>query len=192
MSRIRPRPCRECSEILNLTNENHTYITITEDESGDDIEYVVSTNGARVTRNGSSITLRELADGDEVTLILDYGKVSRITASSTSGTARGTIKEIILSDAPKITMEIEGKEYTYSMTTNTEVTVNGVAGTIYDLRPNNSADIVIDGTTRDLYRHERDLVVRQDDDRGQSHRNKYEYIRHICGKFKRRNRHRIL
>ncbi len=132
---------------LEFDNENHTYITITEDESGDDIEYVVSTNGARVTRNGSSITLRELADGDEVTLTLDYGKVSRVEASSTSGTARGTIKEIILSDAPKITMEIEGEEYTYSMTTNTEVTVNGVAGTIYDLRPNNSADIVIDGTT---------------------------------------------
>ena len=89
----------------------------------------MSSNGVNVTRNGVTSSLRELVEDDELVMTLTYGKVTAVAATSETSNSVGTIKEIVLSDKPEITLEINGKEHTYSMTTNTKVTVNNTEAT---------------------------------------------------------------
>lgn len=127
-------------------DDNHTYITVVPDDSKTEITYDVSSAGLIVKRNGLSANLRDLANGDDVEVFLKYGKVVEIEASSKTTKVTGTIKEIILSDSPTITLIVENKSQTYSLTSSTVVKVNDVDGTIYDLRPNNAATVQLDGT----------------------------------------------
>ncbi len=129
-----------------LADDDKTYITVIDDDN-EEVTYVMSSNGVNVTRNGVTSSLRELVEDDELVMTLTYGKVTAIAATSETSNSVGTIKEIVLSDKPEITLEINGKEHTYSMTTNTKVTVNNTEATIYDLRPGNAATVVIDGSS---------------------------------------------
>lgn len=127
-------------------DDNHTYITITPSDSDTEVTYDVSSSGITVKRNGVSANLRDISKGDDVSIYLKYGKVVEVDASSKTSNTTGTIKEIVLSDSPTITLIIDNKSYTYSLTSNTKVKVNDVDGTIYDLRPNSAATVQIDGT----------------------------------------------
>lgn len=133
-------------EGIDVDDSGNTYLNVS-DSDGNTTQYVLSVNNVVVKRNGSASTLRQLNTGDTLTLTITYGKVTDITATSKTATLVGTIKEIILSDTPQITVEIDGTPQTYNMTTTTAVTVNNVEGTIYDLRPGNAASIVADGSS---------------------------------------------
>lgn len=128
----------------NSDDDDRTYVTIAEGNS--EVSYMITSNTLSVKRNGLTANLRDIAAGDAVTLELEYGKVVSITATSKSSDATGTIVEIVLSSKPTIKLKINNEESTYSLTSNTKVTVNGVNGTIYDLRPNNAATVKLDGT----------------------------------------------
>lgn len=127
-------------------SSNTSYITIINDD-GEEETLTLSTNGVDVNRNGSTSSLRELVSGDTLSLRVYYGKVTAVTATSETTDGVGTIREIVLSDSPEITLEINGRLETYSMTSNTQVKVNNVDATIYDLRPGNAATVVIDGNS---------------------------------------------
>ncbi len=126
-------------------NSNDSYIILYDEQTGDTNEYALSTGNIKITRNGEIANLRDLTKDDRVSLTLTNGKVTAVSATSETSDYVGTIKEIILSDKPEITIEIDGSLRTFSMSTATKVKVNDVAGTIYDLRPGNSASIVADG-----------------------------------------------
>lgn len=125
-------------------DDDRTYLTVAEGNS--ETSYMITSNTLSVKRNGLTANLRDIAAGDAVTLGLEYGKVVSITATSKSSDATGTIVEIVLSSKPTIKLKINNEENTYSLTSNTKVTVNGADGTIYDLRPNNAATVKLDGT----------------------------------------------
>lgn len=129
------------------SDEDYTYVTISDERTGDDSTYTVSPTTLRVTRNGLTANLRDLAKNDSVTLTLQYGKVTDIVAVSKSSDVTGTITQIVLSDHPSITIKNGKEENEYSMTSSTKVKVNGVDATIYDLRPNNAATLKLDGTS---------------------------------------------
>lgn len=129
------------------SDDYNTYITVNDEVSNDIDTFTLSIDGVKVTRNGREATLRELAIDDSLTLYLTYGKVVEIIAKSQTSDELGTIKEIVLSDTPEITLTVNGKDRTYYLTSKTAVKVNGVEATIYDLRPGNSATVVIDGST---------------------------------------------
>ncbi len=133
-------------EGIDVDDSGSSYLNVS-DSNGNITQYVLSSNNVTVKRNGSASTLRQLNTGDTLTLTITYGKVTDITATSKTATLVGTITEIILSDNPQITLEIDGTPQTFSMTTTTAVTVNNVDGTIYDLRPGNAASIVADGSS---------------------------------------------
>lgn len=140
------------SEISGLfkgynSEDDYTYVTVADEKTGDETEYAVSSNKLTVTRNNLTANLRDLARNDNVTLLLQYGKIVEISAVSKSSDVTGTIVQIVLSDKPTITIR-SGKEDTeYSLTSNTKVKVNNVDATIYDLRYNNAATLKLDGTS---------------------------------------------
>lgn len=134
-------------ESLEGESATDSYIVLYDESADKSNEYPLSSGTVTVKRNGANANLRDLNEGDDVTLTMTNGKVTDISAKSETSEEVGTIKEIVLSDRPEITIEVDGKEQTYYMSTSTKVTVNNVEGTIYDLRPGNSASIVADGNT---------------------------------------------
>ena len=130
---------------VNAGDDNRTTITI-KNSDNEQVTFDVSINGVEVTRNGNIAGVRDLAKNDSVVLSLTYGKVVSIKATSETENVSGTIKEIILSETPQITLDVKGKSETYNLTASTSVKVNGVDATIYDLRPGNAATVVTDGS----------------------------------------------
>ena len=130
---------------VNAGDDNRTTITIKNSDNEQET-FDVSINGVEVTRNGNIAGVRDLAKNDSVVLSLTYGKVVSIKATSETENVSGTIKEIILSETPQITLDVKGKSETYNLTASTSVKVNGVDATIYDLRPGNAATVVTDGS----------------------------------------------
>ena len=110
---------------VNAGDDNHTTITIKNSDNEQET-FDVSVNGVEVTRNGNIAGVRDLAKNDSVVLSLTYGKVVSIKATSETENVSGTIKEIILSDTPQITLDVKGKSETYNLTASTSVKVNGV------------------------------------------------------------------
>ncbi len=124
---------------IEYDNEDHSYIKIS-DKNGENIEtYNVSTKGIKASRDGRDVELRELSEGDTVTLRLSYGKVTKVTATSTSETITGTLTEIIISDTPSITVTNDGKSKNYKLRSDVKINVGDASGcTIYDLRLNST------------------------------------------------------
>ena len=111
-------------------DDNHVYMNIG-DNNGDNVQqYVVSSKGATVTRDGEETEFGSLSKGDKVTVKGD-------TVGFT-----GLLKEIIISNNPSLTITVDGKDKTYKLRSDAKITVSGSAATIYDLRPN----ITVTGT----------------------------------------------
>ncbi len=133
-------------ESLQGENSSDSYMVLYDEKADKTTNYQLSTGNITVKRNGANANLRDLSRGDNVTLTMTNGRVTQVSAKSDTSEHVGTIREIVLSDKPEITIEIDGKNQTYYMSTATKVKVNNVDGTIYDLRPGNSASIVVDGS----------------------------------------------
>ena len=131
---------------INSKDNSGSYIVLYDENGGNNTtEYALSTGNIKVTRNGETSNIRDLAKNDRIKLTMTNGKVTAITATSETSEYVGTIEEIVLSSKPEITINIDGSLRTYSLSTATKVKVNNADGTIYDLRPGNSASIVADG-----------------------------------------------
>lgn len=123
-------------------DDNHVYMNIG-DNNGDNVQqYVVSSKGATVTRDGEETEFGSLSKGDKVTVKLNYGKVVSVTAKGDTVGFTGLLKEIIISNNPSLTITVDGEDKTYKLRSDAKITVSGSAATIYDLRPN----ITVTGT----------------------------------------------
>ena len=87
-----------------------------------------------VKKNNLESSMDQVYAGDRVTLTLEYGVIKRIDASSTTITREGTIKEIVFSDNPTITVSIKGEDEKYSVTRDCDITVNGEKSDLYSFR----------------------------------------------------------
>ena len=104
-------------------DDNHVYMNIG-DNNGDNVQqYVVSSKGATVTRDGEETEFGSLSKGDTVGFT-------------------GLLKEIIISNSPSLTITVDGKDKTYKLRSDAKITVSGSTADIYDLRPN----ITVTGT----------------------------------------------
>ena len=123
-------------------DDNHVYMNIG-DNNGDNVQqYVVSSKGATVTRDGEETEFGSLSKGDSVTVKLNYGKVVSVTAKGDTVGFTGLLKEIIISNSPSLTITVDGKDKTYKLRSDAKITVSGSTADIYDLRPN----ITVTGT----------------------------------------------
>ncbi|MBQ8525150.1 MAG: S-layer homology domain-containing protein [Clostridia bacterium] len=117
-------------------------------KSGDTSEYLLK-DSATITRNGKSAEASDLTEGDIVSVTLDYGRISKLTATSKTSTKSGVITEILISSKPKLTLTIEGEDVTYPLSATAEFSITGTDGTntIYDLRTNTVATVTIESDT---------------------------------------------
>ncbi|MDN5332286.1 MAG: hypothetical protein PWP45_1511 [Tepidanaerobacteraceae bacterium] len=99
-----------------------------------------------VKRNGKSSDLKSLKSKDEVTLYLEYRKVSKIEAKSMKRSVSGVVKEILISDVSKITItDGEGTEHTFTITKDSKITQNRRTVTISDIKPNFYVEVEAEG-----------------------------------------------
>ncbi len=113
---------------------------------GNDIIAYTTTDNITVRRNNKSVDLSDIAAGDKVKLTLVYGLISEISATSTTVNETGTISEILISNTPSLTVEIDGDAGTYYVARN--ASINAANGTtIYDLRLGDVVKMTIEGKT---------------------------------------------
>lgn len=121
-------------------------ITVT-DKSGDSADYLFKSDAA-VTRNGKTADASQLAEGDVVSLTLDYGRISKMSATSKNTSKSGVITGILISSNPKLTLTIDGEDVTYPVSASAEYSITGSAtNSIYDLRTNTVATVNIESNT---------------------------------------------
>ncbi len=121
-------------ESKNLDSKVPT-ITVT-NKKGEKTTYECSNDGVSVTRNGLTSNLLDLVVGDNVTLKLTYGKITKISAESESQNSSGNIKSITHSTSgTTMVVATDKNEVEYTVGTDAIILVDGVEGTVYDLRP---------------------------------------------------------
>lgn len=123
-----------------------TYKLRIEENGGNIKDYLVKSD-VKVTRNGKSVSAREILAGDSVTATTNYGIITSITATSKSSDKTGVIKEVIISKSPRITLTIDGVDTTYYMTADAKIKLSGVESDFYDLRVGLAASVKLEGDT---------------------------------------------
>ncbi|MBE5039930.1 S-layer homology domain-containing protein [Ructibacterium gallinarum] len=126
---------------VEFDEDDHVYLYV-EDSEGDEQQYVVSSKGATVTRDGSSAEYRELSAGDKVTMELYKGKITKVKATSSTESFTGVLSEIVIATQPSVTILIDGKAENFKLRSDARILISGEEATIYDLRPN----ITVSGT----------------------------------------------
>lgn len=109
----------------------------------DGMTYTVADN-VSVKKDSTTTTLSKIYKGDRVTLTLDYGEVTKITATSTLTTVEGTLKEIKLASQSSIVVSRDGTDYEYSITTDTKMTRDEKEATLYDFRVGDRVKVVLE------------------------------------------------
>ena len=105
-------------------------------------------NDVTVNKNSKTTsTLSDIVAGDSVSLTLEYGYITKIVATSKSSNSTGFVEEIHITENPKIVIKLNGESKEYSLGTNVEILVNGIKGTIYDLRLATSAKLTLESDT---------------------------------------------
>ncbi len=145
--------------ILNATDKESTFTgTVDEvilepvyklridDPDGKIDEYFLDTT-VKVTRNGKTVSAREILVGDSVKVTTNYGIIKTIVATSKSSNKTGVIKEVVISATPKITLTIDGQDKTYFVKNDAEITLSGEKSTFYDLRVGMTTNVKFDSST---------------------------------------------
>lgn len=137
--------------ISNATVESldiGTDITLTISHANEEYDgktYSIS-DDVTVKKNDATVDLDNIYKGDKVSLTLEYGVITKITATSTKKVYEGTIKSITISASSTMTVLLDGKteETTYQVPKDAEITINGSEGTLYDFRVGDVVKITLD------------------------------------------------
>ena len=113
------------------------------DEEYDGMEYSVS-DKVIVKKNNETSSMDKIYAGDRVTLTLEYGIITRIDATSTTVTKEGTIKQIVFSDRPTITVIMNGTEEEFEITRDCQIKVNSEEAELYDFRVGDKVTLTIE------------------------------------------------
>lgn len=111
------------------------------DTKGVNLTKYTASSSVRVYRDGLDVEIADLADGDLVTLKLNYGKVIRVTATSTSSSVNAYLTEINISANPTVTLSIDGEENVYKLRPDVKIYVAGEPSDIYGLRINKNITV---------------------------------------------------
>lgn len=113
-----------------------TDITMTITHGNDEYNgktYAIS-NDVSVKKNDASSSLDKIYKGDKVTLTLEYGVITKISASSNRKVVDGVIRSLTFSNQSEMTVRVNDKDTTYQIPNDVEVTINGEEGSLYDFR----------------------------------------------------------
>lgn len=111
-------------------------ITITISHGKDEYNgktYPVSSD-VSVKKNDAPCGLDEIYKGDKINLTLEYGTITKITATSNKKVVEGSIQGLTISSRPTMDVKVNGTVSTYEITGDIDITINGEEGTLYDFR----------------------------------------------------------
>ncbi len=116
------------------------------DVAGEITKYQVLT-APEVRRNNKSSSLAEIMAGDSVTVTMEYGIISEITATSKITKETGFLQEITISNTPSIVVKVNDELKEYAVLRTVAISKDDAETTMYDLRIGDSVAVTIEGTT---------------------------------------------
>ncbi|MGN1116131.1 MAG: S-layer homology domain-containing protein, partial [Candidatus Ornithomonoglobus sp.] len=126
---------------FDIGDDGTLTMTISSSSSEYDGKTYPVASDAVAKKNNNEVALSSVYVGDKVTLTVKYGQIVSVEASSTYNTVTGTIVEVTISSTPSITVRVDGKEKTYQVPTNCDITVNQKSGSLYDFRVGDSVTL---------------------------------------------------
>lgn len=104
--------------------------------------------GATIRKNSAVTTFSELVVGDKVDVTLEYGEISSIVAIGIEKKVTGQIEEMTISKTNSSLILNNGTTSTeYSISRNVDITLDGSAATLYDLRLGYEVELVVSSST---------------------------------------------
>lgn len=97
-----------------------------------------------VKKNDATVGLDEIYKGDKVNLTLEYGVITKIVATSSRKVYDGTIKSLTIAAQSTMVVNVKGKDTTYQIPKDVEITINGEEGTLYDFRVGDMVKITVE------------------------------------------------
>lgn len=129
-------------ESIDVTGD--VTITISHgDEAYNGKTYSVSSD-VTVKKNNITVGLDSIYKGDKVSLTLEYGVVTKITATSSTKVVEGTISELTISTQSTMKVKVSGEEITYQVPKDVEILINGETGSLYDFRVGDLVKITVE------------------------------------------------
>lgn len=130
--------------IENISISGDVTITISHgNEAYDGQTYLVSSD-VIVNKNGAPTELDSIYKGDKVSITLEYGVITKITATSSQKTVEGTIRELTISSQSTMKVNVNGEEKEYQIPRDVKILINGEEGSLYDFRVGDLVKITIE------------------------------------------------
>lgn len=118
--------------------------TVTIDVDGDRRDFVLDVD-ADVKRNGRSATLTSLRAGDEVTLSVRKGEVTKIVAEVAEESLEGTVQKITIAQAPEITiLTSDGDEKTYPVSPDAVIRKDRTRILLKEINPGSYVEVEVE------------------------------------------------
>ena len=148
-------------EIAKITGESKT-VTITGAiveslDIGNDVTMTIShgkeeyngntyrvSSDVSVKKNDVPYNLDSIYKGDKVTLTLEYGVITKISATSNKKTVEGTIQSLTISNQSTMEVKVKNQVQTYSIPKDVEILINNEPGSLYDFRVNDRVKLTIE------------------------------------------------
>lgn len=108
--------------------------------------YKVSSN-VSVKKNDVPCDLDEIYKGDKVNLTLEYGVITKISASSSKKVVEGIIQSLTISGKSTMEVKVKDKIYSYAIPSDVEILINNEEGTLYDFRVNDHVKLSLESDT---------------------------------------------
>ncbi len=121
--------------VEKLDISNGVKITISHGNSAYDGQTYEVSEDVTVKKNDATVGLDSIYAGDKVSLTLQYGVVTKITATSSKKTVEGSIRSLtIASPQSTMTVRVDNEDVTYDIPMDVEILINGSEGSLYDFR----------------------------------------------------------
>lgn len=118
------------AEVATL-NPKGTITIKHEDEAYNNKEYAFAVD-ARIVKDNDRVEFADLYRGDKLTIKLEYGVISNLTAESVKKTITGTLKSFTISENPTLTIKVDGKEQVYDIPAGVKILLDGEEAKLAD------------------------------------------------------------
>lgn len=131
--------------IESIDIDDEVTVTISHALEEYDGKVMTLASDATVRKNGADTDFSEIYEGDTVKLVVKYGVIQSVTATSTVKNAEGSIQAIHISARPTIEVKVNGSNETFAVTNDVVITINGEDATLYDFRVGDTVKITLEG-----------------------------------------------
>ncbi len=133
---------------INLEDPISLSVTTIEEVSEEETvsKYPVSED-VTVRRDATKAALSDVLVGDKVVLTVKRGTITKIVATSTKGSATGTVTAIKIAAQSSVTISAGGVETEYPIAMDAEYNVAGTKASVYELRLGNVVTLTLSGET---------------------------------------------